>query len=256
VQEAAWHEVKIVGVLMQFNESTRGNLRRCLENMTRYCDEIAVYDDGSTDDSTDVIHEFTNNVIFGGRNDFMKETQHRSLLLSRALTLGPDYLFWLDADEVLDRDGTCGGLRKLCETGRSYGFPEITLWRSLRWCRTDYLGQGCFTRLWKNNGSLDIPIVKGLHKQLYPNGLGEILRSSHRVLHYGYATKEAIERRWDERTLLNVHVNFRRKGIDERRMKLAPVPAEWFPPGIDPPPDEPKPEPIGYQAHIMNQARL
>jgi len=248
--------VKIVGVLMQFNESLRGNLRRCLGNMARYCDDIVVYDDGSTDDSVDVIREFTDRVIVGESNDFINETAHRSMLLKKALTLGPDYLFWLDADEVLDRGGTCGGLRELCDTGISYSFPEITLWRSLRWARTDYLGKGCFCRLWKNTGQLDIPVRRGLHKQLYPNGTGPIERTTHRVLHYGYATRESIERRWDERTRLKVPTHFRQKGINERTMKLAPVPQEWFPPGVEPPPDEPKPARIRYADHIMRQLGL
>ena len=138
--------MKIVGYLMQYNESSRGNLRRCLENLNSYCDEIVVYDDGSTDDSLEVIADFTEHVIVGGKNDFINETQHRSDLLRKALEFDPDYIFWLDADEVLDMGGTCGGLKELCDMGQSYSFPEITLWRSLRWCRMDYLGEGCFVR--------------------------------------------------------------------------------------------------------------
>ena len=247
--------MKIVGVLMEYNESSRGNLRRCLGNMERYCDEIVVYDDASLDDSRKVALEFTDHVIVGAVNSFINETVHRSKMLKKALELGPDFVFWIDADEVLDRDGTCDGLRSLCEKGFSHKFREVTLWRSQRWQRLDYLGEGNFIRLWKNTGGLAIPHSKGLHKQLTPNGLGEVHQAPYRVLHYGYATQEAIERRWDERTKLGVSTGFRRKGINETYMKLDAVPAEWFPPGTEAP-DEPMPKPIRYSDHIMHQAGL
>lgn len=238
--------MKLVGYLMQYNESSRGNLHRCLENLSAYCDDIVVYDDCSTDDSLAAIRQYTDHVIEGAHNDFNRETLHRQELLVLALSLGPDYIFWLDADETLDRAGTDGGLRELCERGGSWSFEEVTLWRSTAWRRMDYLGKGRFNRLWKNNGQLGIQVQDGLHRQLYPHGLGLVHEAPHRVLHYGYATKEAIERRWRERTALEVPFGFRSKGLDERNMTLEPVPQEWFP----------KPRTTCYSADIMREAGL
>ena len=238
--------MKLVGYLMQYNESERGNLHRCLENLSMFCDEIVVYDDGSTDDSLDVIRQYTDHVIEGNRNDFLHETAHRQQLLELALTLDPEYIFWLDADEIVSIAGVVGGVRKLCASGVSWSFPEVTLWRSTAYKRTDYLGAGRFTRLWKNTGGLSIPIQAGLHQQLFPGGLGEVQKSGIDVIHYGYATKEAIERRWHERTRLGVPVDFRKNGVDERNMVLEPYSSYNFP----------KPRPQTYSPDIMKEAGL
>ena len=238
--------MKIVGYLMQYNESSRGNLHRCLENLATYCDEIVVYDDASTDDSLSVIDQYTDHIIEGTVNDFRNETSHRQQLLELALSLSPDYVFWLDADETLDRGGTEGGLRALCEKGGSWSFREVNLWRSTAWQRKDYLGNGVFTRLWKNTGDLNIKPSYGLHKQLYPLHLGPTQVSDIQVIHYGYATKEAIERRWVERTELGVPTGFRRQGIDETNMVLEPVSNDIFP----------KPQPVKYHPMIMKHAGL
>lgn len=249
--------MKLCGYLMQFNESSRGNLRRCLESMSCYVDNIVVYDDASTDDSVSVIREFTDHVILGERNDFANEISHRQQLLASALALSPDYILWLDADEVICRRGAEGGLRALCETGKSFNFDKITLWRSQTWCRLDYLGTGRFLHLWQNTGHLTIPSADGLHQQPFPNGLGELGTAPHiRVLHFGYATQESIERRWRERTKLGLPIGFRRNGIDERKMQLKAVPLDWFPAGVDVPRDEPMPTPIRYHPEIMQEAGL
>jgi glycosyltransferase involved in cell wall biosynthesis len=247
--------MKLVGMVMEFNESTRGNLVRCLDNMNRYCDELVVYDDASTDDSVEVATPWASEVIVGETNDFKNETTHRQQMLDLAMgKYKADFVFYLDADEILDREGTEGGLRKLCDDWVARDFPEITLWRSMLWQRKDYLGSVRFPRLWPVLKALKIPIGYGLHRQLYPSNLGPSKDGRHRVLHYGYATQEAIERRWRERTRLGVGKTFRRKGVDERKMRLTPVPREWFPPGVEVPESEPKPEPIRYSDDVMKEA--
>jgi len=245
--------MKLVGIVMEYNESSRGNLRRCLDNMKLYCDEIVVYDDGSTDDSVAVAQEYTKHIIASSDNDFMAETEHRQMLVDYANALKADYIFWLDADEVLDRNGT-KGIRDLCH-GPSYGFREVTLWRSDLWKRTDYLGSGWFTRLWKNTGHLRIPPARGLHKQLHPDGL-EVIPSKFEVIHFGYATKEAIERRWRERSALGVSVIKRKAGIDERNMVLERISLATFPPGIEIDNETKMPTPIKYHPDIMKEAGL
>lgn len=252
--------MKLVGFLMERDERSKGNLTRCLENLQRYCDEIVVYDDGSVDGSLDIVRQYTDHFIVGPGAGLSRETEHRQQLLDLALTLDPDYVFWLDADEVLDRRGTEGGLRADCETSRgaAYEFEEVTLWRSQSWRRLDYLGSGWFKRLWNVRGrEPHIPQAQGLHRQLFPNGVGPAwLPSTYRVLHYGYATKAAIELRWRERTAYGVPANFRRKCIDEQTMRLERVPLDWYPVGCEPPRDEAKPEPIRYAEDIMEEAGL
>lgn len=251
--------MKLVGFTTFFNESSRGHMRGCFENLLRYCDDVVALDDGSTDDSFKVAREYTDHVLHCPVNDFSKETSRRGALLQYALGLSPDWIFWLDQDERLDRCGTDGGLRELCERGHnfSYDFEEVTLWRSLTWRRLDYLGRGRFLRLWPCRlNELRIPVADGLHRQLYPAGLPLGFEAPFRVLHYGYSTQEKIERRWRERTRLGVPVGLRRKCLDEREMVLELVPLSWFPPGVDVFGSEPRPEPIRYNDQIMREAGL
>src|SRR5688572_15102550 len=113
-----------------YNESAHGNLSRCLESMSRYCDEIVLYDDGSTDDSVAVARQFTDLIIEGDTNDFSNELFHKQKLLELALSRNPDWIFWMDADEVVERKGEEGGLRFLCENAGahdSFAFREVNL---------------------------------------------------------------------------------------------------------------------------------
>lgn len=248
--------MKIVGIVQVFNEVRNGNLRRCLDNLSRYCDEIAVYDDGSDDDSVSVARTYTPHVIEGGVNDLTMETEHRQRLLDLALTLAPDYLCWLDADEVFDRGATEGGIRQLCETGRSWEFHEITLWRSQTWRRVDIWQGEKHPRLWKASPDMRIPQARGIHCPIVPAGLDVALCPDYRVIHYGFATQAAIERRWRARTALGVPVDVRRRTLDEREMQLERVPADTFPPGIEYVENEPQPTPIRYSEDIMREVGL
>jgi len=246
--------MKICGFLQVYNELERGNLKRCINNFKKYCDYIAVYDDGSTDGSDGFLLRKGCLVIRDNKNDFLNETAHKQELLDYALSYYKDidWFFWLDADEVLDANGT-KNLRKFCEIAdkEGYYFKEITLWRSDCWARKDYLGNGKFLRLWKNNGKLRFKIVRGLHADLFPKGISTIGEAPFSVIHYGYATKEAIVRRWFERTKYGVPFEIRRKCIDESNMVLEHVPHELFPEGCEPIRHD-KPKPIKYpECEIM-----
>lgn len=241
--------MKICGFVQCYNEESKGNLRRCLNNLQKYCDVIAVYDDGSTDDSIKVIKEYTDLILEGKENDFLNETTHKQQLLNLIEKEEPgiDWYFWLDCDEVLDRNGT-KELRKFCESASAdgYWFPEITLWRSESWARKDYLGQGKFLRLWRNNGNLKFWLGKGLHLNLFPQGLHKQSIAPFNVIHYGYSTYEFIVNRWKERTKHGVPVEIRKKCLDESALVLEHVSDDLFPEGCEPKNCE-KPRPIKYE---------
>ena len=238
--------MKICGFLQIYNELEKGNLKRCINNLKKYCDYIAVYDDGSIDGSRDYLKGCI--VIHANKNDFLNETTHKQELMNYVLENHKDidWFFWLDADEVLDAEGT-KNLREFCEKAdmEGYFFPEITLWRSDCWARKDYLGNGRFLRLWKNNGKLKFNIAHGLHADLFPQGLSTLGNAPFNVIHYGYATYEAIVDRFIERTEHGVPFDFRKKGIDENQMVLEHVSHDLFPEGCEPKRHE-KPEPIKY----------
>ena len=187
--------MKIIAFIQMYNEVTKGNLERCLINCKQWADDIVIYDDASTDNSVEVAKKYTEHIIRGEVNNFYEELDHKQQLLTYALSLKPDWIMWVDCDEILDRNGTLGGLRDLAERGLemdidAYCFHETNLWRSETYYRTDTLfDKGWFVRLWKVKPGMTFLVETGLHKILFPRTIREdnIVRSDIRVLHYGFA---------------------------------------------------------------------
>jgi glycosyltransferase involved in cell wall biosynthesis len=224
--------MKIIGFMQVYNEVEKGNLNRCLDSLSKYCDDIVIYDDASTDNSVEVARTYTEHVIEGKSNDFAGEAEHRQELLELALKLNPDWIFWIDADEVLEEKGERGGLRYICEnagTYDSFSFQEVNLWRCPNFYRIDsQYNEGRFCRLWKNNGNLKMPSGRGLHKRLVPESLSSEGDANLKVLHYGFASDDSI---------INKYVTYRSHGqrgwalqrlIDERTLTVAKSNPKWF----------------------------
>ena len=47
--------IKLVGFVKCFNEGKTGNLERVLNHLSKFCDDIVIYDDGSTDNSYEIV---------------------------------------------------------------------------------------------------------------------------------------------------------------------------------------------------------
>jgi SAM-dependent methyltransferase len=184
-------DIVLVAQVCMFNEVKKGNLDRCLDNLSRYCDHIVAYDDASTDNSVEIAGRYRAHVIQGQVNNQMQELAHKQMILEKSLELGATHLFWLDCDEVLDRKGTLSGLRRLCENWPedidAFSFPEINLWRSQTWQRIDSLFTVArFVRLWKVQSGISFKVQDGVHKQLYPHTIREIREAPFSVIHYGF----------------------------------------------------------------------
>lgn len=223
--------MKLMGFLQIYNEVEKGNLRRCLRSISKYCDEIVIYDDASTDNSVEVARQFTDLIIEGAVNEWGKEAIHRQQLLELALIRNPDWIFWLDADEVIEHKGEEGALRILAEGGDkdSYAFHEINLWRTPCFYRLDNAyNDGWYCRLWKNTGELEIENKPGLHQRLVPKGLKNEGQSSLEIIHYGFATDNNIIDKFE------TYKSHGQSGwdlwrlVDERSLKIAKSNPYWF----------------------------
>lgn len=233
-------EHRTVGVCQVYNELRAGNLARFVKYFAPLVDALVAYDDGSTDGSGDFLQEHTPYVIRGRQNDFAAEVFHKQLLLERALELHPDFILWLDADEVLSGAAAAKlpELYRRCadEELDGFAFHELNLWRSASWRRTDSLfDDGWFVRLWRVTPGIEYTgIERGLHKQSYPTTLKKIICVDDlQVIHYGFAS---------ERSLARKYLTYQAHGqsgyvmldrlIDESQLVLEKVPAEIFPPGL------------------------
>jgi len=231
--------MKITAMLQMFDEMKFGNLKRYMESVSKYCDALVVYDDASTDGSVDYLREWDNNIeihlIRSRSNDYAAEVAHKAMLVNRAIEIGSDWIFRIDADEVIEKRGEDGRIRELCIEGDktgvdSWAFKNANFWRSPAFCRVDNLFDKFIScRLWKNNGNLKYNKIKhGLHQRAVPDGLVNESWADIITLHYGFASDEAI---------LHKYYMYRNHGqtgweldrlVDERTLRVAMSDPGWF----------------------------
>ncbi len=231
---------KIVGICQVYNELEKGNLMRFLQYVRPVVDELVMYDDGSTDGTFEYLLDQPVQLIRGSKNNFGHELAHKQQLLDKALTLKPDFILWLDADEVLTA-GAERQLQHLCHECMQQDLDgislrEINLWRSATYERLDSLyGDGWYTRLWRvTNNLLYAEPGEGLHQILVPPSVERVAKSDRlAVLHYGFA---------DQKNLAYKYLTYRAHGqrgynmldrfISEDQLELNKVPQKLFPPGL------------------------
>jgi len=252
---------RIIGFTQVYNEIRKENLERFVKYFLPLIDEWVVFDDGSTDGSYEYISNFTPYIIRSAKNKFANEIEHRHQLLELALRLNPDFVLWLDVDEVLTFDKL--GLQKLCQECVDNAFQAISLhewniWRSNCWKRIDNLyNDGWFVRLWRIIPGIHFARgVSGLHQQGFPITIQNIGRSNAgAVLHYGFASqrnlafKYLVYRRNSQTGLLL------RRLIDEENLSLVKIPPENFPKGLVMQNDTP-PKTLNFEDALANVESL
>ncbi len=227
-------DIRLIGFLKTYNEVASGNLERTLRHMKKFCDDIVVCDCESTDNSLDIIKKYTDHVIVEP-NEFKRELFTKQKMLEYTLKLKPDWIVWIDADEVFDRDGESGDIRKLCSYGDENGidgflFREYNLWLSTSDYRVDELwGQVRKVNLWKNNGHLHFDLKEGLHRPQYPFGLSRIEPVSTKLIHYGFASPKAIADKYAQYKKWGQAGYLLERQVNNKSVRLRPFNPEWFP---------------------------
>lgn len=226
--------VKLVGFVKCFNEGKTGNLERCLKHLSRFCDDIVFCDDSSSDDSLSIAEKYTKHIIVMP-DEFKKELYHKQKLLELALSLNPDWIVSLDPDEIFDRQGELCGIRKLCQYGNqhnidSFSFLYYNLWKDTKSFRTDELWlKNWQPKLWKNTGSLKFDVKEGLHHRQYPLGLKIDRRTDIKIIHYGFATEERVNKKYSNYQSLGQTGWSLERIKDEKTLKLKQFPKDSFP---------------------------
>lgn len=189
--------MKLTAIILAYNEASKGNLERCLQNCKQWADEIVVYDDGSFDNSVDVARRYTTHVIVGDKNEHHRESFQRQILFYYAKdTLKSDWIMWLDADEILDRKGAEGEIRKLIDSDvAAYSFEEVNLWRSQTYRRTDSHFTKRFCRLWKMAEDVEFELEPSCTNIVVtPTSLKmkDVVESDIKVIHYGFSSYKHV----------------------------------------------------------------
>jgi glycosyltransferase involved in cell wall biosynthesis len=239
---------RIVGTCQIYNEIRKDNLERFVNYFLPLVDDLVVYDDGSTDGSYEYMLQSTSHVIRDPKNDFTNERHHKQILLQKALELKPDFILWLDADEVLSANAGIK-LPELCEyciqnEVDGLSFHEINLWRSYSWRRMDSLfNDGWFVRLWRVTSEMEYSEIKpGLHQAPYPSTIKIIeIVPDVQVLHYGFSSEKRLAYKY---LLYQAHGQsgyiMLDRLVNEQFLVLEQVAQELFPAGLWV--DDPKPK--------------
>lgn len=229
--------MKLIAMIQVYNEVKNGNLRRCLESVSNYCDAIQVYDDGSTDNPRPLYEKYNCDVIYSQQNDFKNELSHKQMQLDRCQEMGADWIWRIDADEVIEWIGEKGAIRALClQTWKdSWAFHMVNLWRHPSFYRVDSsYNDVVFNRLWRvPPEGLRFKVAEGLHLTNYPIGATDNEGFSDlEVLHYGFASDRAIIDKY------NMYKAHGQTGwaldrlIDETGIQVRPSKVSWFKNGL------------------------
>lgn len=192
----------LVGFLKVRNEKIReNNIVRVLHNLQEFCSDIYCVDDNSFDGTYEYLlsHLPEDHIIRvpPEKQDFAAELFWKNELLNLIHANGPwKYIYWADADEVLDKEGT-ENIRDFCRANlttqyKAWAFHYQQLWLQSRWARIDSMfDDGWFFKLWRYHPDLSFEIVPGTHNRQFPIQIDEFIRTGKvdrapfEVLHYG-----------------------------------------------------------------------
>lgn len=200
----------VAAFLTLYNELQKGNLIRCLEGCRLWADSIWIYDDGSDDGSQSVYGRYTpaERCILSEQNDWVRETWHKAELLDliHQSDVKPDWVIWIDGDTVWESRATEGGALRAFLEGvlpdhrLCCGRPgHINLWGSSAVERTDNKWASVRPKcVWRYRPDLTFRRDTKLHGNLFPHNVGPEFSVPFRLVHFGYASPEAIARKIEE----------------------------------------------------------
>lgn len=172
--------MKIAGFLKVRNEIVReGNLYRALRNLSAVCDGGVLCDDASWDGTAEVLADFCRDHagwvllrVKPSEQSFGNElvVKQRMMDAIHAMPEKPTWVWWLDADETVDRPEEFKRFIQACGPyAEAYRFHYTQLWRTSAWARTDDgFDEGSFVKLWRYRADLSFNTRPGTHHQQFP----------------------------------------------------------------------------------------
>jgi GT2 family glycosyltransferase len=177
------------------------HIREAIESVLPLCERVVLFDDHSTDATVDIARSFGERCsIMSSPFEGLDEARDKNHVLEHLIRLDPDWVLWIDGDEVLERMGPAV-LRAAAHLASkaSYSLRVAYLWDDAAQVRVDGIygnfSRPSFFRL-RGHGSHGIRFRAtgagaNFHCGNVPTGLsGSRGALSVRLKHYGYLTSE------------------------------------------------------------------
>ena len=163
---------RISTIVICFNEER--NIRRCLESVASFSDEIVVVDSGSTDGTVEIARPLASRVI---TREWMGYGRQKQFALEQSTC---PWVFSIDADEEVS-EGLAGEIRALDFSREGYEMPRKA-WYLNRWVEHSGWYPGYILRLFRRDaGAITDEIV---HE--YVSVSGRVGRLKNDLYHYSY----------------------------------------------------------------------
>ncbi len=199
--------MNVIGVMRVKNEGRW--IKQSIESQLDLCSEVIVLDDHSTDSTRDIVLSFGERCrLITSTFEGVNEGRDKRLLLSAVLAIDPDWVLWIDGDEVLEKNGPELLLREMAFPDNAwYTLPVLYFWDSENTFRVD----GCYANFHRrsffrvrgqDHAALHFPVGTG-EAELHgggncPQGLvGQGHISQARIKHYGYLDEAERQRKYD-----------------------------------------------------------
>lgn len=248
--------MKLVVMSQVYNQNTvvgrdgMTNIQRFMESVSKYCDGLVIFDDGSTDGTRDVITSFSGDfeleIPSNETNNPEYENYHRERCLAHCRRLNADWVVAVDPDEVFEKRAEKGALRSMLESVPSnihgVGFYMGELWRTDRYVRVDgdwahRLEVRAFRLASRiNELSNNIEIYDNLSYDIHPAYRTTLTpcgipapysKSSLKIIHYAYVDDVSILHKYNRWKSLGVDLS---SELDDSDLRITDANPRWFGP--------------------------
>jgi len=173
-------------------------IRQCLASVSKISDEIVIVDNGSTDGTISAYKDFAKITLIK-KTSMFNEGRDRILAHKLAKQRNPNWIFWIDADTIIEKAATKKHFQKMMssKTTNHYKFHLFHFWLSKTHYRVDGYWHGYTSRpqhaMWRNLPSAHFPNLRFHTGGI--KGVGNYHTSLIRLKHYGYIDKSEIRKK-------------------------------------------------------------
>ena len=179
-------------------------VEECLEKISRFCDEIIICDNGSTDGTLEIYKKFPKikEII---KTEGYNEGRDKILLHNMCLLRKPNWILWIDVDEIFEDTINRQEIEEELNTAKFRGcdslfFDRYHFWMDKKYYRVDERWQPRYDRcIFKNepskyfiNSIAHNGIVQGI------NSHETIHLSKFKLKHYGHITTKLNKQKQDK----------------------------------------------------------